>query len=39
MRDVTGIGHYGTGNLQINIRDEHDIEKAKPYIMYSYENN
>ncbi|STY78245.1 DUF5655 domain-containing protein [Macrococcoides caseolyticum] len=39
MRDVTGIGHYGTGNLQINIRDENDIEKAKPYIMYSYENN
>lgn len=39
MRDVTDIGHYGTGNLQINIRDENDIEKAKPYIMYSYENN
>jgi len=39
MRDVTGIGHYGTGNLQINIRDAHDIEKAKPYILYSYENN
>lgn len=39
MRDVSDIGHYGTGNLQINIRNEDDIEKAKAFILYSYENN
>jgi len=39
IRDVTNIGHYGTGNLAIEIRNKEDIEKAKKYIEESYENN
>lgn len=31
-RDVTNIGHYGTGNLEITVKDESDFEIAKPYI-------
>ncbi|MDW4068707.1 DUF5655 domain-containing protein [Staphylococcus saprophyticus] len=37
-RDVTNIGHYGTGNLSITIKDNNDFEKAKPYILESYNN-
>lgn len=38
-RDVNNIGHYGTGNLSITIKDNNDFEKAKPYILESYNNN
>ena len=38
-RDVTNIGHYGTGNLYTTIKDNNDFEKAKPYILESYNNN
>ena len=38
-RDVTNVGHYGTGNLSITIKNQHDLEKAKPYIEESYNNN
>ncbi|MDW3983278.1 DUF5655 domain-containing protein [Staphylococcus saprophyticus] len=38
-RDVTNIGHYGTGNLSITIKDNNDFEKTKPYILESYNNN
>lgn len=38
-RDVTNIGHYGTGNLSITIKNNNDFEKAKPYILESYNNN
>ena len=31
-RDVSKIGHYGTGNLEISISDEAQFEKAKPII-------
>lgn len=31
-RDVTNIGHYGTGNLEITVKDESDFEIAKSYI-------
>ncbi|HCV0111251.1 TPA: hypothetical protein OVK88_002809 [Staphylococcus aureus] len=37
--DVTNIGHYGTGNLSITVNDNNDFEKAKPYILKSYNNN
>lgn len=37
--DVTNKGHWGTGNLEIVIRNEQDIEKAKPLIQQSFENN
>jgi predicted transport protein len=37
--DVTNKGHWGTGNLEVVIRNEQDIEKAKPLIQQSFENN
>lgn len=36
-RDVSEIGHFGTGNLEITIRTMADLEKAKPLIERSYE--
>lgn len=36
-RDVRSIGHYGTGDLEINIFDDHSLENAKPLIIKSYE--
>ena len=37
--DVTNKGHWGTGNLEVVIRNEQDIEKAKSLILMSFENN
>lgn len=36
-RDVTGIGHYGTGDLEVTVRTIQDLERAKPLIAQSYE--
>ncbi|MBC2712156.1 MAG: DUF91 domain-containing protein [Desulfosarcina sp.] len=36
-RDVSNIGHFGTGNLEIRIKSEKDFEKAKPLLIQSYE--
>lgn len=36
-RDVTNIGHFGTGNLELTVRTLEDVEKAKPFILKSYE--
>ena len=38
-RDMRGIGHYGTGDLEIVLYSYEDFEKAKPYIEKSYEAN
>lgn len=38
-RDVSSIGHYGTGDLEIAIRSMADFEKAKPLLLKSYEGN
>ena len=38
-RDVSSLGHYGTGNLEITIRSDEDLERAKPLILRSYEEN
>lgn len=27
-RDVTGIGHHGTGSLEVRLRSEKDLERA-----------
>lgn len=35
-RDVTGIGHYGTGDLEITLRSLDDLEAAKPFIEIAY---
>jgi predicted transport protein len=36
-RDVTDIGHYGTGDLEITIDSDEDFEEAKPLFAKSYE--
>ncbi|HDV8367940.1 TPA: DUF91 domain-containing protein [Bacillus cereus] len=36
-RDVSNIGHYGTGDLEVIIASDEDIEKAKHYINMSYD--
>lgn len=38
-RDVTKIGHYGTGDLEIRIKSDDDVLRAQPLIMKSYEEN
>lgn len=35
-RDVRSIGHWGTGDLELTVRNEADFEKAKPLLLRSY---
>lgn len=36
-RDVSSIGHHGTGDVEVTIRDKADLERAKPLLLKSYE--
>ena len=36
-RDVTHIGHWGTGNLEVPLSTMADLEAAKPFIRAAYE--
>lgn len=36
-RDVTKIGHFGTGNLEVVIGGRADLERAQPLILASYQ--
>jgi len=36
-RDMRGIGHYGTGDLEVTITSTADLERAIPLIQSSYE--
>ncbi len=36
-RDVRSIGHWGTGDLEVVIRDQQDLERAKRLLDMSYE--
>lgn len=36
-KDMRKIGHYGTGDLGITIKNDSDFEKAKPLFLQSYE--
>jgi predicted transport protein len=38
-KDVTNIGHWGTGDLEISIQNLDDLEKARPLLQRSYELN
>ena len=38
-RDVSSIGHFGTGDLEITIKSLDDLESAKPFIRMAYEQN
>lgn len=37
-RDVKNIGHFGTGDLEVTIRTEEDVENAKEFISMSFNN-
>jgi predicted transport protein len=37
-RDVREIGHYGTGDLELSVRDVDDFEMAKQFIELAYQN-
>jgi hypothetical protein len=36
-RDVSRIGHAGTGNLEIRIKTAADLERAQPLLLRSYQ--
>lgn len=36
-RDVRTVGHYGTGDLEIRLETTADFDRAKPYLLASYE--
>ena len=36
-RDVSSIGHFGTGDLEITIRTRDDLDKSKELMVKSYE--
>jgi predicted transport protein len=36
-RDVSELGHYGTGDLEVTIRSAADFEAAKPLIVQAYQ--
>ena len=38
-RDVRTISHWGTGDLELIIRTDDDLEKAKPLLLRSYEQS
>jgi len=37
-RDVSNIGHYGTGDLELTINNMDEMEKSKEYIRNAFEN-
>lgn len=39
IRDVSRIGHFGTGNLEITCTKPDDFERAKPLVEASYDDN
>ncbi|WP_129838143.1 DUF5655 domain-containing protein [Streptomyces sp. RFCAC02] len=36
VRDVTGQGHHGTGNLELRLHTPNDLKRARPYFRDSY---
>jgi len=36
-RDVSEVGHYGTGDLEVSIKGPGDLDSAKPFIQMAYE--
>jgi predicted transport protein len=38
-RNVTNVGHYGTGDLEITLANHEDLERAMPLIKRSYEES
>ncbi len=38
-RDVSSIGHFGTGDLELRLKSQDDFERAQPLIQHSYEES
>jgi predicted transport protein len=38
-RDVGNIGHWGTGDLELSIKNQNDLERAKALFQRAYEGN
>ena len=38
-RDVTNIGHWGTGNLEVNVRTSEDWDKARELVDKAYQES
>lgn len=38
LTDVSGVGHWGTGNLRATISSMEDVERLLPYLEQAYEN-
>ncbi len=36
-RDVSNVGHYGTGDLEVSVKGISDLEAVKPFIQMAYE--
>jgi len=39
IRDVRGVGHRGTGDLEMYIRNKRDLAKARPILERAYQEN
>ncbi|GAA2624341.1 DUF5655 domain-containing protein [Streptomyces spororaveus] len=37
IRDVSTVGHHGTGDLEVRLRTERDLRRAEPMLRMSYE--
>lgn len=38
-RDVSSVGHWGTGDVELYIRSKEDLAKAKPLLEQAYQEN
>jgi predicted transport protein len=38
-RDVRDTGHFGTGDLEVRIKNDADLERAKPLVLRSYQDS
>lgn len=38
-RDISSVGHWGTGDVEIYIRSKEDLTKAKPLLEQAYQEN
>ena len=38
-RDVSNIGHYGTGDLEVSMRSMDDFTRAQPFFQRAYEGS
>jgi len=36
-RDVSAVGHFGTGDLEITVTNQAELEQAKPFIEKAYQ--